>query len=250
MLETLVGDDYSPISGSLFNTSTRTDLGLVAYTMHFSKVWELSRAYTSAHIKTDSPPPWSPQSDYSVVTSELMECESRIPLQYRLHASQFPELSAAELDQNREYWGPWLFFQFVSHSIRVLVDHPLLLSMRLKNFRHTMPQSFLRSSFEQITLNTGWVLHFVTLLEKKGYEVSDPTVGQCVAIVATIFLQHSFVEEPSFRQKAQIGYDKCVAFVGRMGRRWPHLERQVSFLPPLPKVIVRTNSSRQIDFTN
>ncbi|KAH8435217.1 uncharacterized protein LDX57_012846 [Aspergillus melleus] len=201
--------------------------------MQFSKVWELSRAYASAHIRSESPPPWSAQSDYSLINSKLMGCESRIPLKYRMHASRFPELSGAELNQQREYWGPWLFFQFVCHSILVLVNHPLLLSIRLKNFRHTMPQSFLRNSFEQITLNTSWVLHFVTLLEKKDFEVSDPTLGQCVAIVATIFLQHSFVEEPSFRQKAQVGYDKCVSFVYKMGRRWPHLERQANKLHQL-----------------
>ncbi|PLB50025.1 putative Zn(II)2Cys6 transcription factor [Aspergillus steynii IBT 23096] len=237
ILETLASDGYSAISSNPVNTSTRTDVGLVACTVQYSKVWGLSRAYASAHIRADSPSPWSPQSDYSVITSELMECESRIPLKYRLHASEFPELSAAELDQHRQYWGPWLFFQFVSHSILALVNHPLLLSMRLKNFRHTMPQSFLRNSFEQITINTGWVLHFVTLLEKKGFEVSDPTLGQCVAIVATIFLQHSFVEEASFRQKAQIGYEKCIGFVHQMGRRWPHLEKQANKLRQLSNSI-------------
>ncbi|KAI9040583.1 Zn(II)2Cys6 transcription factor [Aspergillus affinis] len=233
MLEALVGDTSLTANSNLVNATTRTDPGLAAYTVQFSKVWELSRAYASAHIKSESPPPWSAQSDYSVINSELMGCESRTPLKYRMHASRFPELLGTELNQRREYWGPWLFFQFVCHSTLVLVNHPLLLSIRLKNFRQTMPQSFLRNSFEQITLNTSWILHFVTLLEKKDFEVSDPTLGQCVAIVATIFLQHSFVEEPSFRQKAQIGYDKCLGFVSKMGRHWPHLERQANKLHQL-----------------
>jgi hypothetical protein len=91
-----------------------------------------------------------------------------------------------------------------------------------------MPQSFLRNSFEQLTFHSGWVVHFIELADAKNFEISDPLIGHCVAIVATIYLQHSFVEDEGFNRKAQTGFEKCLRFLRNMGRRWPHIERQVS----------------------
>ncbi|EED19234.1 conserved hypothetical protein [Talaromyces stipitatus ATCC 10500] len=209
------------------------DHGLLACVIRLSDVWKLARIYASTRVDQESAPPWSPQSDYSIITFSHTEIESQTPLKYRLHASRFPDTSPADILEKRAYWGPWLFIQLVWHAIPCILNHPFLLSMRLKNFRHTMPQSFLRNSFEQITLHTGWILYFVDLLETKQYEVSDPTLGQCVAVVATIYLQHSFVDELSFREKAQAGFEKCMRFLRRMALRWPHIERQVRNLQQL-----------------
>ncbi|QGA12645.1 hypothetical protein EYB26_000289 [Talaromyces marneffei] len=209
------------------------DNGLIAHAIRLSDVWKLARIYASTRIDQESAPPWSPQSDCSIITFSHMETESKTPLKYRLHASRFPDTSPADLMAKREYWGPWLFFQLAWHAIPCILNHPLLLSIRLKNFRHTMPQSFLRNSFGQITLHTGWILYFVDLLETKQYEILDPTLSQCVAIVATIYLQHSFVDELTFREKAQAGFEKCMRFLRRMALRWPHIKRQVRNLQQL-----------------
>ncbi|KAH8702354.1 hypothetical protein BGW36DRAFT_372668 [Talaromyces proteolyticus] len=212
------------------HSDLKRDNGLLANILQLSEIWMLARKYTSIKKNVNSPPPWSPQSDYSIITFRHIEYESQSPLKYRLHASRFPEMSAASLNQKREYWGPWLFLQLVYHAIPCLLNHPFLLSVRLKNFRQTMPQSFLRNSFEQITLHAGWILYFVDLLQEKDFEVSDPTLGHCVAIVATIYLQHSFVEEVAFREKAQASFEKCLNFLQRMATRWPHIEKQVKNL--------------------
>lgn len=85
----------------------------------------------------------------------------------------------------------------------------------------------------QLRCNSRKNLTSIELLEAKGYEVSDPTLGQCAVIVATIYLQHSFVEDLFFREKAQSGYDKCLSFLQRMALRWPNIERQVENLRQL-----------------
>lgn len=121
--------------------------------------------------------------------------------------------------------------------------------MRLRNFRRTMPQSFLRSSFEQLALHSGWILHFLDLTELKNFEVSDPTLGHCVAVVATIYLQHSFVEDQAFSSKARSGFEKCVKFLQGMGRKWPHIERQVhwsSHPTNLSHVVLTSRKARQL----
>lgn len=203
------------------------DRGLLAYTIQLSEVWLLARIYANERNHQNSPPPWSPQSDYSIITYQHMENESQFPLKHRLHASQFPETSAASLNRQRQYWGPWLFMQIVFHATPCLLNHPFLLSIRLKNFRQVMPQSFLRNSFDQIVLHAGWIIYYVELLEMKDFDISDPTIGHCVAIVATIYLQHSFVKDNSFRKRAQVGFEKCIRFLRRMAVRWPHIGKQV-----------------------
>ncbi|KAI9927103.1 hypothetical protein MW887_003486 [Aspergillus wentii] len=211
----------------------RVDRGIGVTNLQVSEVWAVACNYAESHVGVDAPPPWSPYSDYSIITYRHTDFDSRIPLRYRLHASRFQDHSPVELHQRRDYWAAFLFLQMVYHAIPCLLNHPFLLSMRLRNFRRTMPQSFLRNSFEQLTLHSGWILHFLDLIEMKGFEVSDPTLAHCVAIVATIYLQHSFVEDPAFNQKAQLGFDKCLRFLQAMGLRWPHIDRQVRQLQQL-----------------
>ncbi|KAL4969947.1 Zn(II)2Cys6 transcription factor [Aspergillus stella-maris] len=234
MLGSLIGEAPRRLAHSIHSRLTnREDLGLTICAIQLAEVWGLAQGYAAAPVTADSPPPWAPQSDYSRITFRHTEYESITPLRYRHHETRLDESSTMDLQQRRDFWGHCLFFQLAFHAVPCLLNHPLLLSTRLRNFRHTMPQSFLRHSYEQITLHAGWVLHFIDLLDAKNYEVSDPTLGQCVVIVATIYLQHSFVEDMFSREKAEAGYDKCLGFLKRMALRWPSIARQVDNLDKL-----------------
>lgn len=222
--ENLVSQRYSRSDGS----DSTLDIGIISANMCTSELWSLACKYAIHHGNIDTKPPWHPQSDYTMITYWHTEHESCMPLRFRLHASRFSEHPPEDLRTNRDYWAPWLFFQVVWHAVPCLLNHPFLLSMRLRNLRRTMPQSFLRNSFEQLTLHSGWIIHFLELIELKNFEVSDPTLGHCVAIVGTIYLQHSFVEDQNFSTKAQTGFDKCLRFLRRLGHRWPHVDQQVS----------------------
>lgn len=229
----------SPLGATTFNKGiargnsgdSKPDIGINSTSVYSSELWALACNYAASHVGVDAHPPWSPNSDYTMINFRHCEHESLMPLRFRLHASRFQDHPPAELQAHRDYWSPWLFFQTVWHAVPCLLNHPFLLSMRLRNFRRTMPQSFLRNSFEQLTFHSGWVVHFLELIETKNFEVSDPIIGQCVAIVATIYLQHSFVEDQAFNRKAQTGYEKCLRFLRNMSHRWPHIDRQVSFHP-------------------
>lgn len=208
-------------------SDSKLGIGIISANLCTSELWSLACKYAGNHGHSDTQPPWHPQSDYTMITYWHTEHESRMPLRFRLHASRFSDHPPADLQANRDYWGPWLFFQIVWHAVPCLLNHPFLLSIRLRNFRRTMPQSFLRNSFEQLTLHSGWIVHFLELIESKGFDVSDPTLGHCVAIVGTIYLQHSFVEDQDFGTKAQTGFEKCLQFLRRLGHRWPHVDQQV-----------------------
>ncbi|KAJ0147517.1 2-methylisocitrate lyase [Fusarium oxysporum f. sp. albedinis] len=195
--------------------------GILAYMSQAAKVWHLARAYAAMRIGPDSPPPWNPQSDYALVNLRNLELDCRFPLVYRFATNNFGEVPPEELQQRRDYWGPWIFIQFIHAAIPTLLNHPFLLSLRLKNFRHMIPQTFMYQSFDLISKHTAWTICYLDLLEQQQFEITDPTIAHAVVIVATIHLQHSFVEDSVLRTKAQRGYDKCMRFLDHMGSNWP-----------------------------
>nr|RBQ86945.1 hypothetical protein FVER53263_10018 [Fusarium verticillioides] len=196
------------------------DRGIMKYTIPLAQIWRAVRIYASRRVFSDTLPPWSPRSDYSQVTYGHLEIDCSVPLKYRFSANQIDKQTSETLQQNRGYWGPYLFTQFVYASIPVILNHPFLLSMRLRHFRHTVPQSFVNSSFDAITRHIGWIMYHLDVLEKLDYRVSDPTLAHIVAVVATIHLQHSFVEDLALREKAKAGFEKCLEFLRCMGLTW------------------------------
>jgi hypothetical protein len=191
------------------------------YALELSEAWRMARAYAASRVASDALPPWNQHSDYSTVMHLHLEFDCRVPLKYRFAANKFAEQDQNLLERRRDYWCPWLFIQIVYAVIPCLLNHPFLLSMRLKSFRHTIPQSFIHHSFEYINRHAGWIMYFVNLLEKKSFHIPDPSLAHCIAVVATIHLQHSFVKDHALRDKAQKGFEKCIGFLRRMGRTWP-----------------------------
>jgi hypothetical protein len=189
---------------------TRTPCEILLYAARLCDVWQMARAYAAAKVKPDAPPPWDPQSDFSAIMNRHLNLDCLIPLKFRYCAnSSIVNLTAEELNERRHYWSAFLFIQLVYSTIPCLLNHPFLISMRLRNFRHTIPQSFIQQSYEQITRCMGWIVYFIDLLERKSFQVSDPVFAHCVAIVSTIHLQHSFVKDPTLRRKATNGFEKC-----------------------------------------
>jgi hypothetical protein len=204
---------------------------ILVFTNQLAEVWHMASCYAARPADSSTPAPWKSDSDYSHIMSRHLDIDSRVPTKYRWRENNFEDRGPAELHAGRGYWGPWLFLQFVYAAIPCLLNHPFLLSMRLRNFRATMPQSFIQQSFEQITRHAGWIMYFLDLLDKKSFQISDPVVGQSVAVIATIHLQHSFVRNETLRARAQSGFEKCMAFLRRLGQIWPNIGVTVCFSP-------------------
>ncbi|KAM0426095.1 hypothetical protein ACHAPT_008726 [Fusarium lateritium] len=207
------------------------DSGILPYVAQVAEAWQMARVYAASHVGPDESPPWDPQSDYSLIMLRHMELDCQYPVKYRFGTNNFGGLTPEALQQRRDYWGPWLFQQFIYSAVPVLVNHPFLLSMRLKGFRRMMPQTFIHQSFDQISRHSTWIICFIDLVEKQQFQVSDPVLAHCVAIVATIHLQHSFAKDDVLRQKAQKGYDKCMGFLDRMALIWPCVASMVGRIP-------------------
>jgi hypothetical protein len=206
-----------------------TDKGMVAYAIQQSEVWFKITRYAWRRGKPSSLPPWSSQSEYSTVLAQLMDFETRMPYIYRFKPAKFSQQSIEHLNGNRDYWGPWLFVQFLYHTNLCLLNHPLLLSLRLRNFKCVIPEIFLQHTSDLISSHASWIINFIDMLEAKQFKVTDPFLGHCVAIVATIYLQESFVDDTARRKEKQDCFRKCLEFIRNLGAQWPHVGRIVSF---------------------
>ena len=108
-----ISQRYSRRDGS----DSKLDIGVISANLCTSELWSLACKYAINHGDTDTQPPWHPQSDYTMITYWHTEHESRMPLRFRLHASRFSDHPPADLQANRDYWSPWLFFQIVWHAV-------------------------------------------------------------------------------------------------------------------------------------
>ena len=203
------------------------DQGIIAYVIMLSEVFSKTAAYVRRHGKPSNVPPWSSDSEYSKIITSQMNMETRMPYFHRFKPANLNDRTMDELQSNREYWGPWFLNQFMYHTILCLLNHPLLLSLGLRNFRSSIPEIFLQHSSDLISTHTTWIIHFINYFEEKSFTPSDPLLGYSAAVVATIELQLSFTENAAIRQEKRDHFSKCVRFVQTMGQKWPHMERLV-----------------------
>ncbi|KAJ5105228.1 hypothetical protein NUU61_002575 [Penicillium alfredii] len=219
------------------------DQGIITYVIMLSEVFARTTRYVRLHGRPSNVPPWSPHSEYSKILNLLMEIETRVPYTHRFKPANLGERSLEELQANREYWGPWFLNQLMYHTILCLLNHPLLLSLSLRNFRSTIPEIFLQHTSDLISSHTTWILHFLNYFEEKSFLVSDPLLGYCAAVVATIELQLSFTENPTIREQKRDRFAKCVRFVQQTGERWPHMARLAHRLQRLEDAVSATYQS-------
>lgn len=220
--DTQISPGFPATSPPRFEHENQRERDILDYSYSFGDVWQRAREYAAARpIGKHQLPPWNPQSDYSSVMQHHLELDSSVPLKYRFAANKFSEQTLENLQRDTAYWAPWLFLQIAYAAIPCLLNHPFLLSMRLRDFRKTMPQMFIDHSFEHINRHAGWIIFFLDLIEKKGFEIVDPALAHSVVIVATIHLQHSFAEDATLQKKAKVGFEKCMRFLRNMGRTLP-----------------------------
>ncbi|KAA8571160.1 hypothetical protein EYC84_000505 [Monilinia fructicola] len=227
------------ISSPEFASSDTQDKGVVAYAIQLSEVWFKITRYARRRGNPSTLPPWSPQSDYALIMAQQMDFETRTSQIHRFKSAKFSQRSTEDLHANRDYWGPWLFIQFLYHTNLCLLNNPLLLSLRLKNIKSAIPEIFLQHISDLISSHASWVIRYIDMLEAKSFKVSDPFLAHCVAIIATIYLQECFAEDPIVRQEKRDNFDKCLRFI-RDFKEWPHVARMAEKLQRLCDTVSST----------
>lgn len=213
-------------------TTDHKDLGILAYAISLTEVWYKVTRYAHRRATAGPYPPWSPKSEYAKIIAHQMESETAMPYsKHRFKPAQFDERSSEDLFEHRNYWSPWLSNQILYHTIICVLNHPLLLSLRLRNFRvASIPEIWLQHTDDLITQHSQWIIHILDLLEEKSYLVSDPFLAHCVAIVATIHLQQSFGDDGDIQQVKKDNFSKCLRFCRKIGEYWPFIDQIVRFM--------------------
>ncbi|KIV88604.1 hypothetical protein PV10_08271 [Exophiala mesophila] len=213
----------SEVQGNLIELS---DLGITSYAIQLSKVWQRAARYAHRRYAPSALPPWSAQSEYSKITAQLMELETRLPYKYRFRPSRFADQDSEQLWNNRAFWAPWVFVQMIYHSIVCLLNHPLLMALRLRSFRVTMvPEIFLQHTADMTITHTDWIVYLLDLCNDKLFTLSDPFLAHFVAIAATIFLQQSYTDDAVVKSARQQSFSKCLTFVQKIGTKWPNIRK-------------------------
>jgi len=230
------GKPNMPDTGSLSNASPRytIDRGIISCEIQLSEIWFKITRYARRRGKPSTLPPWSPQSEYAGIMAQQMESETRMPHVHRFRPAEFSKKSMADLQNNRDYWGPWIFVQFIYHTNLCLLNHPLLLSLRLRNFKSEIPEMFLQSTSDLISSHASWIIHLIGMLDAKAFKVTDPFLAHCAAIVATILLQESFKQDN--RNEKMENFARCLRFIQRFVE-WPHVIRMAEKLERLRETV-------------
>jgi hypothetical protein len=196
--------------------------GIWAYMVQLSALWKRVRIYMSQCADGTTKTPWSADSGYSIICAHLMDLETRLPTNHRYDLARFSDYSTDELQSNRFYWSPWLLMQFTYHTIHSLLNHPFLYSSRPQQLAQlAVPNTFWKTSSELALIHSTWIVRLIEMVTEKSYQISDPFIGHCVAIAATILIYFCRAADMRLKQAAQSKLTICKSFLRELSLQWP-----------------------------
>lgn len=224
-LSTVYGSDFRPSFGQ---EDCVKDLGIYNHAVQILNVWGLVVEFILRPASTSLYPPWKSESEYAKIKSEVFEFETRCPDSYRYKNSHFLDKSSSELNANRTYWSPWIVVQIVYPTVLAILDHPFLCSTRLRQYFGRIPSTFLETSLESAIENPRSVLRTIKEASSKDFQITDPFIGYCVGVAASIFLHHSHSENKAFAEQSRGDFVFLLTWLEEMGHNWPNVQQIVS----------------------
>lgn len=205
------------------------DLGIIGYALQLIEIWKDTLCYvTGDREKNDAP--WLPNSIHFNLVGQVMEWESYLCHNHRSAHARFAGQDSAGLYQNQRYWNPWLLIQFTYHATHCLLNHPFFLSERIKSLVTPSSISFLETAFDLASLHARHIVRLIGKLEEKNYEISDPFLGYCATVAATVHLRFCYVEDQGGKVQARTNFTKCYKFIHRLGKTCPIAQAMVNHL--------------------
>jgi hypothetical protein len=202
--------------------------GIWAYMVQLGTLWREVRTYVVQCAHTNAEPPWSVESGYAVICAHLMDLETKMPTHHRWDLARFRDRSPEEL-RNRRYWSPWLYLQFTYHAIHSIMNHPFLYSSRPQQpAQLAVPNTFWKTSSELAFIHATWIVRLIDVVREKEYRISDPFIGQCAAVAATIHIYFCRAADREIRAAAQVKLETCTSFLGELAQLWPSCRLLVS----------------------
>ncbi|CRG88994.1 hypothetical protein PISL3812_06029 [Talaromyces islandicus] len=193
---------------------TVSDIGIWTLSVHFGWVWGRVREYVTECSQNKLIEPWRLDSTYAKVLADLTEIENKAPLCHRYHIVKFNERRPDEVQEDRDYWMPWLKLQFTWHSILTMINHPFLYIVASQCHPNlAIPNTFWRKSSEMVLLHATWIVRTIDMIHEKDVRLLDPFFGHATAIAATVHLYFCCATDLRLRQKSKVDFAKCKRFL-------------------------------------
>lgn len=166
--------------------------------------------------------PWEEGSDYSRATESLMNMGRRLPMNHRQRHIKLSEVKLEDLEQSRHFWSPWLCTRIMYHTIMCILNHPLLITLQIRGVQN-VSEAFLHHAAFALSNHTAWIIHYLDFIESRGFHASDPLMGYCVAVLASIEVQRGVSTEGAVATQTKQNFEKCLALVTKMSKTLPSL---------------------------
>ncbi|EGX90202.1 C6 transcription factor [Cordyceps militaris CM01] len=168
--------------------------------------------------------PWEEGSDYSRATESLMNMGRRLPMNHRQRHIKLSEVKLEDLEQSRHFWSPWLCTRIMYHTIMCILNHPLLITLQIRGVQN-VSEAFLHHAAFALSNHTAWIIHYLDFIESRGFHASDPLMGYCVAVLASIEVQRGVSTEGAVATQTKQNFEKCLALVTKMSKTLPSMSR-------------------------
>src|SRR5699024_1184957 len=94
--------------------------------------------------------------------------------------------------------------QLTFHTRQALLNHPMFhIMIPRKPSSLLQPASFLQHAVDLALLHSGWTVRLIRTSDVLYYQISDPFVGQLVAVAATIYWIFSFASDETVAECAE-----------------------------------------------
>lgn len=215
------------------------DSGINFYCLRLVAIWAQVMAYLKTIKHGHVEEPWTPNSTYQQIASDMFQLETAYPAAHRFKAVKFCERSPVELEDRRDYWAPWIFSQVVYHAVRAVVNHPFLHLRRTNGRQKLRSPTFLQHAMDQAILHSSWIARILQMCDEKDFSIFDPFIGHLASVAATIHLFLQCSRDADLVSAASEHFKCCKHFLDKQAIE--HLHLRCTVLPPLPTDAVRFN---------
>lgn len=226
-------DRYSLYSEACAEASTN-DIGINGYFLCLITVWGKVRTYLHQLRHGHLEKPWLSESTYTKLSIELFECEARLTKQHLFINIAPSSRTKAEIEEQREYWHPWIAMQITSHAMQAILNHPFLHLVVLRS-QGGMPPSrlFLQQAVDLALYHSGWVCRLIRTCHGM-LEIIDPLLGDIIAATVTVPWLFQFAKDPKVSGRAKSDISVCLEVLNNMALTWPHISQKARYTPRAP----------------
>jgi hypothetical protein len=188
---------------------SKDDNGVMVFVIEMSAEWVKVMSYVKDCLSfIPDLSPWLTSSKYAAALAGVMSIETRLQPLHRYKHVTFRDMTLDDLEGCREYWAPWLLSRFLYHTMICLLNHPLLVTLQLQA-KGNDSELFREQSSFYVARHVHWILHFIAFIEARRFRITDPIVGYCAAVVATIESQLIYSVDKVTAEKKQRNIESC-----------------------------------------